>query len=327
MHRYAALAVAALVGLAVSAVAPIGADATTPPPTLEGRIVFARYPGEHGNDMLFIVNADGSHEQRVLPDEETCCTWGVASDGSQLITWSGDWDPGGLIVDLHDLSWTVVDPPDESLILFPGPFSPDGARIYHNGWDDTDLSRSGVYVASVDDASDAAQILLGDTTDCPPEPMMFVSDVSPDGAQLVHYQRAPGDCSFTHGWLMVSNTDGSNLRRLTDVDVPQGLGLRQWSPDGSKIVFADIEGRLLTINPDGTGLTEVFSQEGGWVRRPVWSPNGSQIMFTLDPTATPAVAPNEIYVINADGSGLTPVITTPDIKILFAWVPDIRDTD
>jgi Tol biopolymer transport system component len=324
MHRYPALIASALIGIAVSTAGPIAADATTPPP-LEGRIVFARYPGEHGNDLLFIANADGSDEQRIVFDEgeETCCTL-VARDGSRLLTVSQE---RGLIVDLHDLSWTVFNQPDDSLILASGPFSPDGTRIYHNAWDDTDLSRAGVYVASADDASDATQILLGDTTDCPPEAMMFVMDVSPDGRQLVHYQRAPGDCSFTHGWLMVSNADGSDLHRLTpdDVDVTEG-GLK-WSPDGTKIVFADIDGRLMTISPDGTGLTEVFSQEDSWVRRPVWSPDGSQIMFALDPTPNQWVAPNEIYVINADGSGLTPVITTPDIKILYAWVPDVRDPD
>jgi Tol biopolymer transport system component len=92
-------------------------------------------------------------------------------------------------------------------------------------------------------------------------------------------------------------------------------------------VFADLDGRLLTINPDGSELSTVFEQEGSWVRTPAWSPDGSQVMFVLDPSPSHTLAPNGIYVINADGAGLTPVIESPDHKglVLSARVPDIRD--
>jgi Tol biopolymer transport system component len=233
--------------------------------------------------------------------------------------------PAGLgIVDLHDLTSVVLDPPGETLILFPGPFTPDATQVYFNGGDETDPSRAGVYLGSADDPSDAAQILSAEANPIG-EPTMFAMDVSPDGTQLVLYQQAPGDDSNTHGWLAISNVDGSDLHRLTPegVDVPCCV---RWSPDGSRILFSDLDGRMLTINPDGSGLTEVFAREGSWVLQPVWSPDGSQIMFALNSTPNPnSPAPNSLYVINADGSGLTPVIETPDYKHMFAWVPDVRD--
>jgi hypothetical protein len=47
-------------------------------------------------------------------------------------------------------------------------------------------------------------------------------------------------------------------------------------------------------------------------------------MFTLDTNPTPQnPAPNAIHVINADGTGLTPVIVTPDHKEWISWVPTV----
>ena len=83
---------------------------------------------------------------------------------------------------------------------------------------------------------------------------------------------------------------------------------------------------MLTVDPSGDTVTELFAQEGGWVRQPNWSPDGSQIIFTID--QSPAWgAPNVLYVIDADGTGLRPIIDTPDIKGEAYWVPDIRDAD
>ena len=127
-----------------------------------------------------------------------------------------------------------------------------------------------------------------------------------------------------HGSLAIINVDGSGFRPLT----PEGMDLpccAQWSPDGASIVFADREGRLLTISPDGSGLTEVYSAPDGWAFQPNWSPDGSQIIFSLNSSADPNdPAPNGLYVINADGTGLTPLITTPDHKTDVFWVPDVR---
>ena len=57
------------------------------------------------------------------------------------------------------------------------------------------------------------------------------------------------------------NADGSNLQQVTtssNDSVTDGGPI--WSPDGTRIVFTrvkDFEGTVYTVNPDGTGLTEV----------------------------------------------------------------------
>ncbi len=135
---------------------------------------------------------------------------------------------------------------------------------------------------------------------------------------------APGDDSFTHGSLAIAErSTARNVRPLTPdgVDVPC---CAFWSPDGEQIVFAELDGRLLLIDPDGTEITEVLVPDGTWARSPNWSPDGSRIMFTLDTNPAPSnPAPNTIYVVSVDGTGLAPVIVTPDHKDWISWVPSV----
>ena len=206
--------------------------------------------------------------------------------------------------------------------MFPGPFSPDGSQMAYNAFDPTDPTRNGIYIGSSDDPSDAVQVVPSES-----ELGRIAMDYSPDGTQLVLYDQAPGDQGHLHGSLAIVNADGTDLRPLTpeELDIPCCV---RWSPDGSKILFADLDGRMLTINPDGSELTEVFVQEGSWVQQPTWSPDGSQIIFALNPISNPTVPePNGLYVVNADGTGLTLVVGSDDAKGGAFWVPDIRALD
>jgi Tol biopolymer transport system component len=63
-------------------------------------------------------------------------------------------------------------------------------------------------------------------------------------------------------------------------------------------------------------LRKVFQDANGrFPIDPIWSPDGSQIMFMLDPISDRFEHPdNVVCVIRADGSDLTTVIDTPDFK-------------
>jgi TolB protein len=109
--------------------------------------------------------------------------------------------------------------------------------------------------------------------------------------------------------IYVMNANGSELKRLTTN--PAADFDSSWSPDGTKIVFRrEPQGALpdiFVMQPDGSAQTQL-TRAGG--ERPVWSPDGQFILFSG----------NGLYVMNADGSAITP-LPTPGVKpsVLVDW--------
>ena len=127
--------------------------------------------------------------------------------------------------------------------------------------------------------------------------------------------------------IYTMNPDGTGVSRLSnsaasDVDPV-------WSPGRSKIAFASTRPgssfqRIYTMNADGSGVTQL-TNSGGPDKSPAWSPDGSKIAFThveLHHTATGYVFfTTDIYVINANGSGLVQLTSTGH-ESSAAWSPD-----
>src|SRR5438067_12217619 len=79
-------------------------------------------------------------------------------------------------------------------------------------------------------------------------------------------------------------------------------------PNG-KIAFSTDFGddpQIFTVNPDGSGETQITSDADGHSTNPDWSPDGAKIAFQGDATGN-----LEIYLMNADGSGRTQVTNEP----------------
>jgi Tol biopolymer transport system component len=127
-------------------------------------------------------------------------------------------------------------------------------------------------------------------------------------------------------WSM--NPDGSGLTQLTND--PASDFEPVWSPDGSKIAFrknAPGSGSpdIWVMNADGSGQTNLTplvpsfggcpptpgNGEGG--DAPTWSPDGARIAYSGE---------QEIWVMNADGSGKTDITCTTEAEIQPAWSPD-----
>ncbi len=168
---------------------------------------------------------------------------------------------------------------------------------------------------------------------------------SPDGRKLAFNSLAALDGSdaanfnFTPNiWVM--NADGSSATPLTRLTAANTVAqLPQWSPDGTKISFVSsraLDGsdanngtlNLWIMNADGsspiplTRLTAAFAD----VLNASWSPDGTKIAFdtfrALD--GTDAVGPENIWVINSDGSGAAPLTTLTGTLRAAApqWSPD-----
>ena len=153
----------------------------------------------------------------------------------------------------------------------------------------------------------------------------FYPQWSPDGSKVVFYSSrkldgtdAPGTSNI---WRV--NADGTGLTPLTSA-TGAGAAFPQWSPDGSKVVFAstrNVDGtdtpgtsNIWRVNADGTGLRPITNAtaNGAGSGLPQWSPDGSKVVFLssrkLDGTDAPnANHASNIWRVNTDGTGLTPL--------------------
>lgn len=174
---------------------------------------------------------------------------------------------------------------------------------------------------------------------------------SPDGSKVTFYSKRKVDGSDTVNtnntfniWLV--DADGTNLTALTTVTAASATSSSpRWSPDGSKIVYTsrrNLDGsdtgtvngafNIWLINADGTGSSSLttVTTSGANGLGPQWSPDGSKVAFyakrNLDGTNNGAAnAADNIWIINADGTGLTALTTTTTSgadSINPQWSPD-----
>jgi Tol biopolymer transport system component len=78
----------------------------------------------------------------------------------------------------------------------------------------------------------------------------------------------------------------------------------RFSPNGKLILFADgrlsTRGAIWTVTPDGRSLRKVWDHADYFASHPAWSPDGRQIVFSLNDIADDfAHRPNALAVINA----------------------------
>ena len=127
--------------------------------------------------------------------------------------------------------------------------------------------------------------------------------------------------------LYVMNPDGSETLRITNSSEMERRAV--WSPDGRKIAFtAEYSGDssdIFVVNADGSGLTRLTAI----ARRDddvSWSPDGSRIAFSSQRDGVvdsiSGGVSTEIYVMNADGSGVTRLTDNSEADYNPAWSPD-----
>lgn len=146
----------------------------------------------------------------------------------------------------------------------------------------------------------------------------FFPSVSPDGNSVLFVSNRSGRYQ-----VYEINLITSTLTQLTDLTQDSAFA-PEASPDNTHIVFyANRDGEdypeshnLWIAERDGSNATQITDRPGGaW--DPVWSPDGTQILFASEQNGVP-----QLFVINADGSDARQVTHLAGIRGRNDWSPD-----
>ena len=144
----------------------------------------------------------------------------------------------------------------------------------------------------------------------------------PPGFQLLVESLGPT------GVLTYDLTDSDGTHATPFGALPDSSDTLTPSPDGRRIAFLKYDAvravvHLWTMGRDGS-TPRILQGGDQWVSGPSWSPDGTRIAFTNN---TPDLI-NDIWVVNADGSGAVNLTPDPLPGVFFdrmpAWSPDGR---
>ena len=262
------------------------------------------------DDLVF------SSPDLVTPGSMRLCT--VHPDGTGL----------RVLVDRTDLkcfhpSWS----PDKSQIVFEG-YGSGPSQLYT-------INADGSGLAAIPNTLQAgAPAWSPDGTD-----IVFVSgalspaelcSIHPDGTglvQLTHEANGVSQedfaCSPDGSRIAYNTPDGTRIMDSNGgnvADFPVTMSQMDWSPDGKSFVFYAYLGQsgtnnifqVFRVNADGTGLVQLTNTDSHVGA--CWSKDGSHIVV-VDTWAT---TPPNMYLMNPDGSGSTPI---PGAYIYYCYQP------
>jgi TolB protein len=184
-------------------------------------------------------------------------------------------------------------------------WSPDGQFVaFQRNFLKTDAAGSQIFLVAADGTK------LGPLM----PPMKGVVDMhpswAPDGQSIVFASNRDGNFEL---YLYAISSD--QVIKLTDT----GPGVENlepaWSPNGELIVFARQGGVTATVSPSSLyvlavkeGISYRLTKRalaGRGDHDAAWSPDSKRIAFTSDRLASSVIRSNDLFVVNADGSGLT----------------------
>jgi len=266
---------------------------------------------------IYEMKADGSGLHEFLagwrPSSTRCCgRW--TPDGKFFLFLSGEsviggWGAlvgeGGELWALDERRGLFRRPPTEPVRLTSGPISwdrpipgKDGSEIFVEG--QTQRGEASRYDAK----SKQFQPFLG--------------GISAQGVAFSKDGKSIAYVSYPEGILWKANRDGSNPVQLTDP--PMQPFLPRWSPDGTQIVFTDIDNKwtIYIVSAEGGGPRKLLPEDHDSCCFPFWSPDGHIVVFTWKHAGE-----QETRILDLDSRQVT-TVPGPNGMNGPRWSPDGR---
>lgn len=251
---------------------------------------------------LFVFNARTGHLRRLLG----CGECGVGSEPSE------SWSPGGsrivvsdgrrlALVNVKTRSHKLAGPRCKAGYDASPAWSPEGSKIAFG-------CGASLYVAAR--TGRHAHVIA----------------TVPGNAFVAHISWSPGGKTIAFddpNSIYTVGADGSDLKTLRTGQPGDGPEAPAWSPDGTRILYVNTPGvpndffvEVWVMNANGTHNHRLFHSGGpltfGYTAA-VWSPDGTQIAFSLGTTVETG-----LMIMNADGTNLHRI--APPVDEL-AWQP------
>ena len=299
------------------------------PPGSVGPILFLGGLAYTGSQHLYVVHPDGSGLRQL--------TSGPQNDGSAF--WSHDGTKIYFTRDTGAPPYQYVMNADgsglEGLPSFPpgegDDWSPDAGQKALPAYlptpqDSLDQDQLDLYVMNAD-STDLRRIVdlraawnCTQFHDCPD-----VASVawSPTGEWIAYSTYMTGRGCAAYASLGIVSPDGTQQRTL----IPDAASAAAWSPDGRLLAYSDgdkscvphpYDLAVIGLN-EGNPRSLVDGDASSTINfDPAWTPDGSHIVFSRAPVGHPDSS--EIFIVNANGSGLRRVTGVPG----GAFVQDVN---
>lgn len=275
---------------------------------------------------IYLMNPDGSGVSRLTANDAGDGLPAIAPDGSGRIVFdSNRRRTAPEAANTSDLFRMNVNGTAQTFLTrgSSATWSPDAAQIAFHA----SASGSGTPIkadpgaATSDSDIFVLNLASGERVNITHDPAVIDDDPDwgPDGETIAFTSHPVTDAAAdsVHAEIYLINRGGTEPRVRVTNNLEEERG-PDWSPDGTKILFACRRGgtdfEICVMNADGTNQRQLTDNPVADLT-PGWAPDGQHIVFHH------FVSPGglQLSVMNPDGTGQTPLTATPGMSLFANW--------